>query len=1161
MRLRPVVSALFALALAAGVAAADEARLVVLHTTDLHGALTAWDYLADQPAARGLVKLAPLVRSIRAEGPPVLLLDDGDALQGGPLAAVYQKGDRTRPEPITTAMARMGYDAMAIGNHEFSYGRDALERARATAGFPWLAANVVRASDGLPAFGSSIVKTCGALRVGIVGVTTPALPALEDSARLAGLRFTSPVEAANAEIARLRGSGSCDVVVVLAHTGFEQDPGTGLARSGDAPDENWGLRLANHLRGADVLVLGHTHVVVPGTTVNGVLVAQAGTRGEGLGRIDLTLTRAGASGPWTVQEKRGRVIAVTDSMPADSALVSFAQPYHDATRAALDQVIGEAVVEIGAPRGRFAPGPLWALVHRAMLEASGADVSLAPLFDPGARIAKGPVRLRDAMRLYPYDNTLVMVTLTGAELRAALEQSCRYLAPYTFEHGKPLADPSVPGYQFDMAEGVSYTVDLAKPPGERVSALTFRGAPLDPATPLRVAVSSYRANGGGGFEMIHRAPRVSEGRVDIRDLVVETITRAQRLTGAWRNGWHLLPAYATTPERPLLDLLVRRGVLARDQAESLDADSVARTGEVAAWAARAFGAPAPKSTAAAGAPASAAFLAGTLEAAARRARYDVARPADLASFRRSLVTGTRIPPPGAGPGAWPSSPPLTRGQALGMIANARFPQVRVLETTDFHGAILSGARERRTNRPIGGSAVLAAHVERLRAENPEGTVLLDGGDCAQGTMISNLQFGRPVIEQMNALRYTAMAVGNHDFDWSADTLSRRVAEMQFAALGANMIVRATGRMPRDIRSDTVFVRRGVKVGVLGLCYRHTPTVTLPSCVAHLRFEDDSLWAARVAPRLRQRDHARVVLSVGHIPAETDSTRRAVSGDLPRMARGVPGVDAWFGGHSHNQVLDEIGGAPVMISGALGQVVGVCDLVVDPLAGKVVEHRARLVTTYADEVRPDSVWLARVEHWNAAIGPLAATPLGRSARRIPRGSPENAVGDLVADAMRAAAKVDIAFQNTGGLRAELPEGALTKGSIYEVMPFDNTMTLVTLTGAEVRQVIEEGLAYGRVTQVSGIRFSYDPDGPAGQRVKSIALADGSPLEPTRDYRTVCNNFMASGGDNYSTLSNGRDRRDDGALVRDALETFVSERCAGGAALDVQLDGRIQRVGRR
>jgi 2',3'-cyclic-nucleotide 2'-phosphodiesterase / 3'-nucleotidase len=1164
MRLRSAVPALLCvLALAASVASADEARLVLLHTTDLHGALTGFDYLADKPAARGLTRIAPLVRAVRAEGAPVVLVDDGDALQGGPLVTVYQRGDRALPEPMTAAMTRMGYDALAVGNHEFSYGPDALAKARAAAGFPWLAANVVRASDGTPAFGTSVVKTYGAVRVGIVGVTTPAIGALEDAANIGGLRFTSPVDAANAEIARLRAAKAVDVVVLLAHTGLEKDPVTGVERSGDAPGENWGLRLAQEVKGADVLVLGHTHAVVASTPVGGVLVTQAGTRGENLGRVDITLQRADPKGAWTVADKRARVIAIADSMPEDSALAAFAKPYHEATRVALDQAIGEAAADIDAPHGRDAPGPLWSLIHRAMREASGADVTLAPLFDPRARIAKGPIRMRDVMRLYPYDNTLVTVKMTLAQLRDALMQSARYWTPYTFEDGKPLSDGKLPGYQCDMAEGVTYAIDPTLPPDQRIGpVLLIRGGEVQrPGAPgkvddrlsvwqgkdtVTVAVSSYRANGGGGFEMIRTAPRVSVGHTDIRDLLVETVTRAHRLEGESNGRWDLIPAYALARERPAIDLLVRRGALAREDARALDPRSPATAAEVSGLVAKAFGLPSTRNLLPG--PATFESTRDALTAAAHKVGYALKGPADLASFQRALVTGTD-----ARPGS-----PLTEVQALAMLANARYPRIRVLETTDFHGAILGGSRERRTNRPIGGSAVLAAHIERLRAENPEGTVLLDGGDCMQGTMVSNLQFGRPVFEQMNALRYTAFAVGNHDFDWSADTLSRRIGELECAALGANMIVRRTGKTPRDVRSDTAFVRRGVKVGVLGLCYRYTPSVTLASNVTHLRFEDDSVWAARLAPLLRKRDKATVVLSVGHTPAETDSTKRAVSGDLPRMARGIRGVDAWFGGHSHNQVLDEIGGSPVLISGSQGQIVGCVDLVVDPIAGKVVEHRARLVTTYADEVKPDSAWLARVARWNAATGPIAATPVGRSARRITRGSPESAVGDLVADAMRAATSSEVAFQNTGGLRADLPEGPLTKGSIYEVMPFDNTMTTVTLTGAEVRKVIEEGLTYGRVTQVSGIRFTYDPDGPDGDRVRSITLADGSPLDPAKDYRAVCNNFMATGGDNYFTLSKGRDKRDGGETVRDALERHVRKLCENGAALDVTPDGRIQRV---
>jgi 2',3'-cyclic-nucleotide 2'-phosphodiesterase (5'-nucleotidase family) len=193
--------------------------------------------------------------------------------------------------------------------------------------------------------------------------------------------------------------------------------------------------------------------------------------------------------------------------------------------------------------------------------------------------------------------------------------------------------------------------------------------------------------------------------------------------------------------------------------------------------------------------------------------------------------------------------------------------------------------------------------------------------------------------------------------------------------------------------------------------------------------------------------------------------------------------------------------------------------------------------------------------------VAAIPVGRAARRIARSSPESPVGNLVTDAMRAATSAEIAFANTGGLRADLPEGPLTKGAIYEVIPFDNTLVVATLSGAEVRRVLEESLAYGRVTQVSGIRYEYEADAPDMERVVAVTLADGTPLDVLRDYRIVCNNFMAGGGDNYTTLSNARERRDEGALLRDALERRIAELSAGGGAVDVRPEGRIVRRGGR
>jgi 2',3'-cyclic-nucleotide 2'-phosphodiesterase (5'-nucleotidase family) len=1158
-------------------ARADSVHLTLLHTTDLHGALDGWDYLADRPVSRGLTRIATLVRRARAEGNATLLLDGGDAIQGG-IEFWYQHGDRSKPEPMMSAMSAIGYDAMALGNHEFSFGREALLLAHRDVRFAWLSANVIDPKTNQPAHDASLVRVMSGVRVGVVGLTTPATAAFEDPANLNGLRFDSPLDAAKAEVARLRQAEHCDVVVLLAHTGLGDSSGV-APRRGDTADENVGLRLATEVPGVDVVILGHTHVVIPSRTIGNVLVTQAGKWGENLGRVDLTLDRDGAG--WKLTNKTARVVAVTDSVPEDSTLAALAAPYRAAAREDLGRVAGNLGAAISSPNGRATPGAAWDLIQRAQLMATAADVSLAALPDANVTLAAGPVHVRDLWRLYPYDNTLGVIELTGAQLVAALEQSAGALRTYDAASGAPLFDASYPPWNFDAAAGVGYDIDATQPVGHRVSHVTFHGEPLPPGLKLRVAVNSYRVNGGGGFEMLKSAPRLSRVDRAVPLLIADAIAAGATADTAALMTWRVIPDYAQAPERELIDRLVRQHVVTLGDLRGLGSEATATEGEASAWLERAFS----KSHAPGGEPRAATAAQRTVlrearalalcEQAAQRAGYSTggastsaasrgatstgaskSKPAArdtlaLASFRRSLLTNCRHTT-GAGDAA------VSRAQLLGMISNLRFPTLRVLETTDFHGYILSTTRERRTRRPVGGSVALAACVQQLRAENPEGTVLVDGGDWFQGTMISNLQFGRPVVEQMNLLGYTAAAIGNHDFDWTVDTLAAREAEMHFAALGANCVLKKTGRLPAYARADTVVTRRGVRIGILGLCYRETPTVTLPENVSMLRFADDSATAARIVPELRRQHHAQVVIAVGHIPAETDSTQRAVSGDLPRLARGVRGVDAWLGGHSHNQIVDEISGVPVLIAGAHAEVVGVVDLTFDPGANRVIEHRARLVPAYGDANPPDSAWTARVANWNAAVAPIAAEPLGRNAHRLTRAG-DSTVGYLVTDAMRAASEADVALTNGGGLRADLPEGAVTRGAIYEVMPFDNTIVTLQMTGAELRRIFEEGLRAGHVLQPSGIKLTYDPGRPEMQRVVSLTLADGGPLDEAKTYKIAINNFIATGGDGFTSFAKFPSLTDTHMPLRDAMEAFVRAKSANGGAIDYAPEARVTRIG--
>jgi 5'-nucleotidase/UDP-sugar diphosphatase len=412
------------------------------------------------------------------------------------------------------------------------------------------------------------------------------------------------------------------------------------------------------------------------------------------------------------------------------------------------------------------------------------------------------------------------------------------------------------------------------------------------------------------------------------------------------------------------------------------------------------------------------------------------------------------------------------------------------------------------------------------------------------------------VEQMNALGYSAWSIGNHEFDWGPDTLARRVRELRSAALAANLRERPSGRRPSWARPDTVVSRRGVRIAVLGLCNPHTPTLTLARNVASFTFEDDSATAAPLAGTLRRGARADVVVGLAHAPATMDSSGR-IAGDLARLAR-VPGVDLWLGGHSHTRVNGEVAGIPVLIPGSRGEMVAVCDLVVDPVRHRVVERHARLETTWANRVIPDSAMAALVERARSSVAARAAEPVGRTLHRLSRSrTGESTLGDLVSDVLRRATGADIALQNSGALRADVPAGTITRGMIYDALPFENTLVTLELNGREVRQAIEEGLRSERITQVSGIGYVFDLGAPAGARVRSIVDSRGAPLDSARTYRVVCNDFMAGGGDGYVTLTRGRNGRDTGLSLRDRVEAAIREASQNGA-LDVSVDGRVSRA---
>jgi 2',3'-cyclic-nucleotide 2'-phosphodiesterase / 3'-nucleotidase len=557
-RLMPGLRAFLSVLVFALFAHAETARITFLATTDLHGNMLPYDYFTARPVARGLAKIATLIRSERAQNPNTLLIDCGDTIQGTPLEAVYQQyvetgrlplklafaGAPLERDPMMLAMNAIGYDMMVVGNHEFNFGLKNLEKARSEAHFPWISASIhAEPGASVQAFAPYFVKTVGGVKIAVVGITTPLIPVWEPEEHYRGYRFEDGVDAARRTVAGLREREHPDLVIVAAHSGLDRDPAKNSAATGDSR-EDMVYQIATEVPGIDAIIFGHTHSQVASLRLGDVLLMQPKNWGMSLGRMDFVLDQD-ESGRWKIVSKASRLIPVTSETDADPKVLELAKPYHELAEKYLNTPVAETEAPLDARLARVEDSAIIDAVQQVELFYSKADVSFASSFNPRAVIPKGQVTVRQIASLYVYENQLYTVQGTGKLVREALENAARYFKTCSVDcsHG-PLINRQVIGYNFDMAQGVNYDIDLTQPPGNRIRNLRWHGRPLSDDQPLRIAVNNYRAGGGAGYSMFRNAKVLWRSPEDIRDLVIQYYSGHGKLPSRPDNNWRILPEAA-----------------------------------------------------------------------------------------------------------------------------------------------------------------------------------------------------------------------------------------------------------------------------------------------------------------------------------------------------------------------------------------------------------------------------------------------------------------------------------------------------------------------------------------------------------------------------------------------------------------------------------------
>lgn len=552
-------------------ASAESKHLKIIETTDVHGSFLPYDFITLQPRAGSLARVSTMVDSLRAAMGPehVLLVDNGDFLQGQPIAYYYNYIDTVSPHVASEMLNYLKYDAATIGNHDVETGHAVYDRWIAQNKFPMLSANVIDTATGQPYLPPYTVIERDGLRIAILGMLTPAIPGWLPENLWKGLKFDEMVESASQWVPAIKEKEQPDLMIGMFHSGRDSTKTTGNVI------ENASLLVAKHVPGFDIVLMGHDHSPYVDTITNDtgerVLVINPANNAMKVADIDVTYD-VDATGKVTISGIDGRLTSVEGFEPDKAFTDEFADEA-EAVKEFVSRVIGHIDAPLTTRDAYFGSSAFVDFIHSMQLELSGADVSMVAPLSFDATIPAGDIKVSDMFNLYKYENTLYTMRLTGREIKDYLEMSydiwTNTVDPAAAGSAHLLrlresANPNdmthtgfqYPSYNFDSAAGIIYTVDITKPRGEKIAIASMAdGTPFEFDREYKVAINSYRGNGGGNLLTDGAGIAIEDlpGRIitatdrDLRYYLIDYIQSTPELHPQPLHQWRFVPEQLAEP--------------------------------------------------------------------------------------------------------------------------------------------------------------------------------------------------------------------------------------------------------------------------------------------------------------------------------------------------------------------------------------------------------------------------------------------------------------------------------------------------------------------------------------------------------------------------------------------------------------------------------------
>jgi 2',3'-cyclic-nucleotide 2'-phosphodiesterase/3'-nucleotidase len=536
-------------------------------TSDVHGALFPYDFLNDRPGIPSLASLQTFLDSVRAlPGNNLVLLDNGDLIQGTPAAYYANFVRNSKTNLFAEVLNYMQYDAASVGNHDIEAGPDVYYRLQREFSFPWLGANIIRTASGEPAFEPYTIIERSGIRIAVLGLITPGVPNWLPKTLWPGLEFRDLVESARYWTAHIREKENPDAIIGLFHTGY----GQAETESSSGMPENAGLQAALQVPGLDLVILGHDHrprsESVTSTSGKSTDIVNPGNGVRNVAWAELVFTKEANSVRLISSETR--VISLEDYEPSPKFIRHFRKDIRDAKKYAGKRA-GTLAAPLLAQETLFGSAAFTDLIHDVQLDITGADISFTAPLTTSENLLAGRLLVRDLFKLYRYENFLYTMELTGMEVKDFLE----YSSSLWFNHMQhendhllnfrkdalgnvvtgPNGVPSLthPTFNFDSAAGINWEVDVSKPAGNRVRIISMDdGTGFNEGKTYRVAINSYRGSGGGGH--LTRGAGIDQEKLqdriiftsdkDIRSMLVDYLGKRGTINPEPLNNWQVIPA-------------------------------------------------------------------------------------------------------------------------------------------------------------------------------------------------------------------------------------------------------------------------------------------------------------------------------------------------------------------------------------------------------------------------------------------------------------------------------------------------------------------------------------------------------------------------------------------------------------------------------------------